>query len=136
MLVSRRGFTSVISALLCMCLPAISQDRDRDRRRDNEPHRLVARVQDHLMRAERTTRPRGRERDRYENARKHLADFDQSLSRRQFDKGRLDTAIDDVKNVVDGNPLSPDAKEELSRDLADLRELRERFDRGELGEFH
>jgi hypothetical protein len=137
MRVSRRGFASVISALLCLCLPAISQDRDRDRGRDNEPHRLVARVQDHLMRAERATRPRGRERDRYENARKHLADFDQSLSRRQFDKGRLDTAIDDVKNVVDGNPLSPDAKDELSRDLAELRELRERFDRGEFrGDFH
>jgi hypothetical protein len=78
-------------------------------------------------------RPRAR---RYENAQKHLADFDQGLSRRQFDKGRLDTAIDDVKNVVDGNPLSPDAKQELSRDLAELRDLRERFDRGELREFH
>ena len=136
MRVSRRGFASVVGGLLCMCLPAISQDRDRDRGRDNEPHGLVARVQDHLMRAERTTRARGRERDRYENARKHLADFDQGLSRRQFDKGRLDTAIDDVKNVVDGNPLSFDAKQELSRDLAELRELRERFDRGELREFH
>jgi hypothetical protein len=70
------------------------------------------------------------------DARKHLTDFDQSLSRRQFDKGRLDTAIDDVKNVVDGNPLSPDAQQELSRDLAELRDLRERFDRGELREFH
>ena len=131
MRVSRRGFASVIGALLCLCLPAISQERDRDRGRDNEPRALVARVQDHLMRAERRTRARDRERDRYENARKHLADFDQSLSRRQFDKGRLDTAIDDVKNVVDGNPLSADAKQELSRDLAELRELRERFDRGE-----
>jgi hypothetical protein len=87
------------------------------------------------MRAERMTRARGRERDRHENARKHLADFDQGLSRRQFDKGRLDTAIDDVKNVVDGNPLNPEAKQELARDLADLLELRERFDRGELREF-
>ena len=67
MRVSRRGFTSV-SALLCFCLSAISQDRDRDGGRDNEPHRLVARVQDDLMRAERTTRARGRERDRYECA--------------------------------------------------------------------
>src|SRR5579864_7157532 len=136
MRVSRRGFASVIGGWLCMCLPAVSQDRDRDRGRDNEPRGLIARVQDDLMRAERTTRARGRERDRYENARKHLADFDEGLSRRQFDKGRLDTAIDDVKNVVNGNPMSPDAKQELSRDLADLRELRERFDRGELREFH
>ena len=135
MRVSRRGFTPV-SALLCLCMSAISQDRDRDRGRDNEPHRLVSRVQDDLMRAERTTRARGRERDRYENARKHLADFDQGVSRRQFDKGRLDTAIDDVRNVVDGNPLNPEAKQQLARDLADLRELRERFDRGELREFH
>ena len=136
MRVSRRGFVSVIGALLCLCLPGISQERDRDRGRDNEPRALVARVQDHLMRGERETRARDRERDRYENARKHLADFDQGLSRRQFDKGRLDTAIDDVKNVVDGNPLNPEAKQELARDLADLRGLRERFDRGELREFH
>ena len=137
MRVSRRRFAFVVGALLCLCLPGISQERDRDRGRDNEPRAVVARVQDHLMRAERTTRARDRERDRYENARKHLADFDQSLSRRQFDKGRLDTSIDDVKNVVDGNPLSADAKQELSRDLAELRELRERFDRGEFrGEFH
>ena len=102
-------FVYVIGTLFCLCLPAISQERDRDR--DNEPRGLVARVQDHLTRAERTTRAAGRERDRYENARKHLADFDQGLSKRQFDKGRLDTAIDDVKNVVDNNALSPDARE-------------------------
>jgi hypothetical protein len=130
--VSGKVLVSAMGALLCLSLPALSQDRGRD----NEPRGLVARVQDHLTRTERTTRAKGRERDRYENARKHLADFDQGLSRKQFDKGRLDTAIDDVKNVVDGNPMSPDAKEELSRDLADLRDLRERFDRGELREFH
>lgn len=135
MRVSRRNL--VPGLLLCLCLPAVSQDRDRERRgRDNEPRGLVARVQDDLMRVERATRPRGREHDRYENARNHLADFDRGLSRGQFDKGRLDTAIDDVKNVVDGNPMSPDAKQELSRDLADLRGLRERFDRGEFREFH
>ena len=54
----------------------------------------------------------------------------------RLDANPLDTAIDDVKNVVDGNPLGADAKQELSRDLADLRDLRERFDRGELRDFH
>ena len=136
MRLSRRGFASVIGALVSLRLPAVSQYRDRDRRRDDDPQVLVARVQDHLRRAERMTRARGRERDRYENARRHLSDFDQGLRRRRFDKGRLDTAIDDVKNVVERNPLSPDAKQDLSRDLAELRELRERFDRGELRDFH
>jgi hypothetical protein len=131
---SSRKFAPLIGVALCLCLPALSQDRDHGR--DNDPHRLVARVQDHLARTERATRAKDRERDRYENARKHLGDFDRGLSKRQFDKGVLDTAIDDVKNVVDGNPMSPEAKQDLSADLADLRALREKFDRGELREFH
>ena len=86
--------------LAALLVPSgISQDRDRDRRRENDQRGLVARVQADLGRVEHTTRAEGRERDRYQNARKHLTDFDQRLSARQFDKGRLDTAIDDLKTL-------------------------------------
>jgi hypothetical protein len=66
---------------------------------------------------------------RYENAQKHLSDFDRELTRGNFDKGKLDTAIDDVKNVVDHNSLDPADRDTLRADLSNLRAVREEHDR-------
>jgi hypothetical protein len=89
---------------------------------------LVGRVQEDLHRAERRNRPEDRERERFHNARHHLSDFDRGLSQGRFDKDRLDTAIDDVKNVVEGNRLAPESRDELRRDLEELRRLRQDWD--------
>jgi hypothetical protein len=67
-----------------------------------------------------------KERERYDNAMKHLSEFDRDLSRNKFDKGKLDEAIEDVKNVVEHNTLEPGLRDALSQDLSDLRALRER----------
>ena len=85
---------------------------------------LVDRVQRDLRRAERFSRPRGREQERFYNATRHLSEFDRNLSRNKFDKDKLDEAIDDVKNVVEHNSLSPNERDVLFRDLTDLRDLR------------
>ncbi len=110
------------------------RDRDHDRRRDYYDQRdsssygrareMVGRVMRDLNRAERFSRPEGREKERFDNAQRHLSQFDRKLTRGDFDKDKLDEAIDDVKNVVENNTLPPQAREELSRDLADLRHLR------------
>ena len=52
------------------------------------------------------------------------AQFDRELARGNFDKDKLDQAIDDVKNVVENNTLSPRDRDVLAEDLRDLRELR------------
>jgi hypothetical protein len=93
---------------------------------------LVGRVQEHLHRAERRNRPEDKERERFQNAQHHLSDFDRGLSEGKFDKDRLDAAIDDVKNVVDGNRLAPESRDELTRDIEELRRLREDWDRHRL----
>ena len=85
---------------------------------------LVDRVQRNLRHAESFTPPSEKERERYHNAQHHLSDFDRKLSRGQFDKDKLDEAIDDVKNVVENNTLGPEDRDKLSRDLGELRELR------------
>jgi hypothetical protein len=85
---------------------------------------LVARVQNDLRRAEHFTPPNGKEKERYFNAQHHLSQFDRELERGRFDKDKLDEAIDDVKNVVENNTLSPRDRDVLSGDLRDLRELR------------
>src|SRR5271155_2908228 len=61
---------------------------------------LVDRVQEDLRRAAEFTRTNEKERVRYENVQHHLSEFDRDLRHDHFDKGKLDSAIDDLKNVV------------------------------------
>jgi hypothetical protein len=104
------------------------RDDDRYGRRERGPYAraraLVSRVQRNLERAQRSSNARGRQRERYENAQRHLSQFDERLARGDFDKDKLDTAIDDVKNVVENNTLPPRARAQLRDDLRDLRQMR------------
>lgn len=99
-------------------LVAFGQEFDRARN-------LVARVQDDLQRAEEFTRNNEKERVRYENAQRRLSEFDRQLSRDNFDKGKLDDVINDMKDIVQKNTLEGHERDELARDLADLRTLRD-----------
>ena len=85
---------------------------------------LVGRTLNDLRRASRLEQG-SKERERYDNADRHLSQFDRELSRNRFDKDKLDLAIDDVNNVVERNTLSPRARDNLTQDLQDLRRLRE-----------
>jgi hypothetical protein len=96
------------------------QGQDFNRARD-----LVTRVQDDLQRAADFTRNNEKERVRYENVQHHLSEFDRDLRRDHFDKGKLDTAIDDLKNVVKNNTLEGHDRDALASDLSDLRTLRD-----------
>ena len=110
----------LILVALLMAAGSITYSQDRY---DNA-RSLVSHVQNDLRRAERFTRPSGKEKERYYNAQRHLSQFDRQLARGRFDKDKLDEAIDDVKNVVENNTLSPRDRDVLSGDLRDLRELR------------
>lgn len=90
---------------------------------------VVDRTQNDLRAASEFERHKGKEISRYENAQRHLSDFDRELTRGHFDKGRLDHAIDDMKDVVNHNTLDPTNRDALRNDLADLRILREDHDR-------
>jgi type II secretory pathway component HofQ len=111
---------AVLSAtlLIAIAAPANAQGRYGTARG------LVDRVQRNLRRAEHFTPPNEKERERYHNAQHHLSEFDRKLSEGQFDKDRLDVAIDDLKNVVEHNTLSAEDRDHLTRDLGELRELR------------
>ena len=89
---------------------------------------VVDRTQDDLRKAAEFERHKGKEVTRYENAQKHLSDFDREMTKGHFDKDKLDTAIDDVKNVVEHNTLDSDARDALRRDLGDLRVVRAEHD--------
>ena len=85
---------------------------------------MIDRTQDDLRRAGDFERHNGKEISRYENAEKHLSDFDRELTKDHFDKGKLDNAIGDVKDVVKHNTLDPESRDALRRDLSDLKILR------------
>jgi hypothetical protein len=123
MLAILRGKSVVaIAALLGMLSGAgwMLQAADFDRARD-----LVSRVQNDLQRAADFTRTNEKERSRYENVQHHLSEFDRDLSRDHFDKGKLDAAIDNLKDVVKNNTLESHDRDALATDLSDLRTLRD-----------
>jgi hypothetical protein len=63
--------------------------------------------------------------DRYKNAQDHLSDFDRSLSKGKFDKGRLDTAIADIQHLLDHNTLQASSRDALREDVDQLRMARQ-----------
>ncbi|MDP8979976.1 MAG: hypothetical protein M3O35_05220 [Acidobacteriota bacterium] len=86
---------------------------------------LINRTINDLRRASRLERG-GREAERYDNAIRHLADFERALDRDRFDGGRLDEAIDDLKHVIEHNTLGPRERSALIEDIRELRRFRER----------
>ncbi len=120
-IISRK--VSVAGAVLAFALTGVGwtlQAQDFDRARD-----LVERVQNDLARAEDFTRNNEKERVRYENVQHHLSEFDRDLRHDHFDKGKLDDAINNLKDVVRNNTLESRDRDELARDLSDLRTLRD-----------
>ena len=117
-----RRMSIVRTVLLCTLTGAgwLLQGADFNHARD-----LVVRVQDDLQKAADFTRNNGKERERYENVQHHLSEFDRDLRQDHFDKGKLDTAIDDLKNVVKNNTLESHDRDALASDLSDLRTLRD-----------
>jgi hypothetical protein len=93
---------------------------------------LIARVQNHLKRAAdfgshgdvKKVKRDEKEIERYRNAQRSASDFDRHLSKGHFDKGELDSVINDVKNVLDHNTLESQDRDALTDDLRDLRDFR------------
>ena len=83
----------------------------------------MARVQEDLQRAADFTRNNDKERDRCRNVQHHLLEFDGDLRAGKFDKGKLDAAIDNLKDVVKNNTLESHDRDALAQDLSDLRTL-------------
>ena len=93
-----------------------------------DPRAVIDRTQVDLRRAEDFERGNGKQVSRYDNAQKHLSEFDRNFTRGHFDKGKLDNAIGDLKDVVDHNTLNPADRDALSADLRDLRVVRAEHD--------
>ncbi|HLJ13244.1 MAG TPA: hypothetical protein VKV15_02025 [Bryobacteraceae bacterium] len=85
---------------------------------------IVAQTHGDLRRVSRRETISPKERERYDNALRHLSEFDQGLANGKFDKGKLDQTIDDINNVCKNNTLGPRDRDVLLGDLQSLRDLR------------
>lgn len=126
-----RGFRTCAAlglALLAGGLTACAQRYYAPRYNSYQPRREspVDRTAQHLeMLAHRTAAfDSGHERGRYDDAIRHLSQFQNDLYRGHFDRGKLDQAIGDVQNVLKHNPLDDRARGMLWNDLNDLRAFR------------
>ena len=85
---------------------------------------LVQRVQDDLQ----TLHPAGphqdKDRERIQDAMKHLSDLDRNLTKDRFSKGAISEAIGSVQGILDHNTLETGERDILNADVHDLRELK------------
>lgn len=125
----KTGSAALSIALIALGLAGFASAQPEYGERHRPARDLVARVQSDLQRAAQSPTVRGKDRERYDNALRHLSQFDRDLTRGKFDKGKLDTAIDNVKRVVQNNTLVVEDRDALREDLARLRGLRAAYDR-------
>ena len=119
-MISRRRAAQMLAGVVAAGTGMLLQGQEYTRARD-----VVAKVQEDLQRAADFTRNNDKERDRYHEVQHRLSDFDRELTRGKFDKGKLDQAIDDLKDVVNNNTLESHDRDALRDDLAALRTLRD-----------
>ena len=67
-----------------------------------------------------------KERDRYHHAQSHLSNLDKELAKGHFDKGKLESAIKEIQNVLNHNTLQSTTRDALMRDVTDLKIARDR----------
>jgi hypothetical protein len=73
------------------------------------------------------------DRNRLNNAEKKLRGFAADWRHGKFDKGDLDDSIAAIQHVLDNNHLSGTQRDALWNDTEQLRQMREAYDRHEIG---
>ena len=125
--------TSGIAAMLLSLSPLVhAQFGPENRYRPSEVSALADRVHEDLNHAYGVWHFSDSDRDRLNNAEKQLREFAQKWNKGRFDKGELDEAIAGVQHVLDNNRLPDRERDALSSDVAQLRGMREAYNRHEI----
>jgi hypothetical protein len=85
---------------------------------------LVQRVQDDLHALHPAGPHQSKDRERIEDALKHLSDLDRDLNKDKFSKSAISDAIADAQGILKHNTLEPRERDMLNADVHDLRELK------------
>jgi hypothetical protein len=85
---------------------------------------MVQRVQDDLKTIQPAGPHQGKDRERIQEALKHLSDMDRKFTKDKFSKGAVGDAISNVQSILDHNTLETRERDMLNADVHDLRELK------------
>jgi hypothetical protein len=77
----------------------------------------------------RRARVDGHEADHFRRALRELAEFDQRAARGRFDRGSLNSALNNMADLAQAHQLHPRDRQVIARRMEDLRYLRDRGDR-------
>jgi hypothetical protein len=114
---SRASLAAAVILLSFATIPRVFAQGDEY----DEARNLVQRVQDDLH----SVQPNGhKDRDRINDALKHLSELDKTFTKDKFHKGPLSDAIGNLQDILDHNTLEPRERDVLNADVHDLRELR------------
>jgi hypothetical protein len=75
----------------------------------------------------------GEDRERLNKAEKECREFAQKWEKGKFEKDQLDDAISSIQHVLDNNKLPANARDDISKDVAQLRNMRDAYDHHEIG---
>jgi hypothetical protein len=120
-------------ALLVFGTLAQAQYGPRERYEPRSVSGLVDRVHADLKRSYEGWHFTHGDRNRLDHAEHELRDFAKKWYGGRFDKDELDEAIESIQHVVDNNHMPPRDRDALYSDLAQLRGMREAYDRHEIG---
>jgi hypothetical protein len=93
---------------------------------DNKLRDVVDRTQSDLRTAADLEPKHNDDHNRYKNAQGHLSTFDRKFVKGKFDKGELEKALDGLKDILDHNVLQASTRDNLMKDMTDLKIARDR----------
>ena len=89
----------------------------------DEARQTISRTQTDLERAA-SFHANKNDRERYKNAQQHLSKLDRHFAKGKFDKDTMDSAIEDIQNILDHNTLQSQDRDALMQDISQLRAIR------------
>jgi hypothetical protein len=87
---------------------------------------VIERTQNDLRMAADLEPKHNDEHNRYKNAQGHLSTLDRKFVKGKFDKGELEKTVDCLKDILDHNTLQASVRDNLMRDMTDLKIARDR----------
>lgn len=128
----RRQFLWAVMMAAVAAIPVVGGDRrgypqnrgygDGRQMRGGNPVRVAMRDLESIFRRARVD---DHEADHFRRALRELAEFDQKAARGRFDRGSLNSALDNMADLARADQLHPRDRQVIARRMQDLRSLRE-----------
>jgi len=131
----RQTFLALIAGVILttFAVTAQAQFGPEGRYRPEKVTALIDHVHDDLNHGYTAWKLHPKDRERMDTAEHQLREFAEHWQHGAFDRGKLSSAIGAIQKVVEENRISGHERDDLWRDLDELRRMRDAFDHHEIG---